>query len=247
MISQFVSGATREQSGAFDVTETSMQPAGAAPARRAQTKQFAVQTKHLGFPEEVTMKAFTIFAFAILSILLVSNTSNVTPCVSVQDGKKPPEVITLGADAKLGSIKFNHLDHITKNRSVDGTKPIACVECHHTAQPASEAVKHPPHKTAWPADRTTTLTAELLEKDANAVGAVCRDCHAKADTKPKLLPDIPQVKFEGSAEPTIMTNQQAFHRNCGGCHDAVVKARPDLTPPPPTSKKCVACHKKTAA
>ena len=34
-----------------------------------------------------------------------------------------------------------------------------------------------------------------------------------------------------------MTNQQAFHRNCGGCHDAVVKARPDLTPPPPTSKK----------
>jgi hypothetical protein len=191
------------------------------------------------------MKVFTIFAFAVLSILLVSNTSNVTPGVSAQDGKKPPEVIMLGTEAKLGPIKFNHLDHITKNRSVDGTKPIACVECHHTAQPASEAVKHPPHKTVWPADRTTTLTMELLEKDPNAVGAVCRDCHARTGTKPKLLPEIPQVKFEGSAEPTIMTNQQAFQINCAGCHDEVAKKRPDAIAP--TSKKCMACHKRTAA
>jgi len=192
------------------------------------------------------MRVFTILAAFIFSILLVANTSNITFDVSAQEGKKPPETIILAKEAKLGQVTFNHLDHITKNRSVDGTKSIACVECHHTAQPASEAVKHPPHKTVWPADRTTTLTAALLEKDPNAVGAVCRDCHARADTKPKLLPEIPQVKFEGSAEPTIMTNQQAFHRNCGGCHDEVVKARPDLAPPPPTSKKCVACHKKTA-
>ncbi len=193
------------------------------------------------------MKVLTIVAAFIFAILLVSVAPTITADVSAQDGKKPPEIITLGTEAKLGSIKFNHLDHITKNRSVDGTKPIACVECHHTAQPASEAAKHPPHKTVWPADRTTTLTMELLEKDPNALGAVCRDCHARADTKPKLLPEIPQVKFEGSAEPTIMTNQQAFHRKCGACHDEVMKARPDLTPPPPTSKKCVACHKKTAA
>jgi hypothetical protein len=193
------------------------------------------------------MKVLMILAAFIFAILLVSSTSTITADVSAQDVKKPPEIITLGAEAKLGSTKFNHLDHLTKNRSVDGTSQIACVECHHTAQPASEAVKHPPHKTVWPADRTTTLTMELIEKDPNAVGAVCRDCHARADTKPKLLPEIPKVTFEGSAEPTIMTNQQAFHRNCGGCHDEVVKARPALTPPPPTSKKCVACHKKTAA
>ena len=191
------------------------------------------------------MKVLTILAAFIFVILLVSGAPKISADVSAQDAKKPPEVITLGAEAKLGSIKFNHLDHMTKNRSVDGTKPIACVECHHTAQPVAEALKHPPHKTVWPADRTTTLTLESLEKEPNAVGAVCRDCHAKADTKPKLLPEIPQVKFEGSAEPTIMTNQQAFHHKCGACHDEVVKARPDLTPPPPTSKKCVACHKKT--
>ena len=194
------------------------------------------------------MKVFTILAALIGSILLISTSSRITSDVSAQGGKKPPETIILAKEAKLGQVAFNHADHFTKNRSADGTKPIACVECHHTAQPASEAAKRPPQKTAWPADRTTTLTAELLDKNPNAPAVnVCTDCHARADAKPKLLPEIPQLKFEGADEPTILTNQQAFHRNCGECHDEVVKARPNLDPPPPTSKKCVACHKKTAA
>jgi len=158
-----------------------------------------------------------------------------------------PETITLAKEAKLGPVMFNHLKHATEKRSPDGTKTIECIECHHTAQPAAEAVKHPPHKTVWPADRTTTLTAELLGKDATLVVNVCTDCHARPDQKPKLLPEIPSLKFEGAAEATVLNNQQAFHRNCGGCHDEVVKARPTLDPAPPTSKKCVVCHKKTAA
>ena len=193
------------------------------------------------------MKVFTALAALAFAILVFVHTPSITSDVSAQGEKKPQDTYVLSKEAKLGQVTFSHIDHITKNRSADGTKPIACVECHHTAQPAAEAAKHPPHKTAWPADRTTTLTKELLEKDPTAVGAVCTDCHARTDTKPKLLPEIPQVKFEGSAEPTTMNNQQAFHRNCGGCHDNVVKARPDLAPPPPTSKKCVACHKKAAA
>jgi cytochrome c553 len=194
------------------------------------------------------MKLLTLFVLVGLSLLLLSITSQMTFEVSAQDAKKPPETIILAKEAKLGPVTFSHINHITKNRSVDGTKPLACVECHHTAQPASEALKQPPHKTVWPADRTTTLTADLLEKDPNAPAVnICTDCHARAETKPKLLPEIPQLKFEGSAEPTVLNNQQAFHRNCGGCHDAVVKARPDLAPPPPTTKKCVACHKKGAA
>ena len=192
------------------------------------------------------MKVLTILAAFIFAVFLVSSPRTITADVSAQDAKKPPDTITLGADAKLGQIKFNHLDHISKNRGADGTSQIACVECHHTAQPAAEAAKHPPHKTAWPADRTTTLTAELLEKDPSAPPVTaCRDCHARADTKPKLLPEIPQVKFEGSAEPTIMTNQQAFHHNCGDCHDLVAKKKPDTVAP--TSKKCMQCHKKAAA
>lgn len=194
------------------------------------------------------MKVFTILAAFIVAILLVSGSSRTTFSVTAQDGKKPPETIILGKEAKLGQITFHHLDHITKNRSADGTKALACVECHHTAQPAADASKCPPLKTVWPADRTTTLTAELLEKDPNAPPVnICTDCHARADTKPKLLPEIPQLKFEGSTEPTILTNQQAFHRKCGACHDAAVAARPALAPPPPTSKKCMQCHKKAAA
>lgn len=193
------------------------------------------------------MKVFTILAAFICAILLVSGTSTLTSGVSAQDGKKPPEKITLGMDAKLGPVAFNHADHFTKNRSIDGAAKIACVECHHTAQPLADALKlkNPPHKTVWPGDRTTTLTAELLEKDPNAPPVNdCRDCHAKTDTKPKLIAEIPQIKGEGP-DPIILTNQQAFHRNCGGCHDAVLKARPDATAV--GSKKCTTCHKRPPA
>lgn len=192
------------------------------------------------------MKVLTILALCLACAMLASGLASSSSNASAQEGKKPPDVIVLGAAAKLGAIKFNHMDHITKNRSADGTRQIACVECHHTAQPASEAAKHPPHKTAWPADRTTTLTADLFEKDPSAPAVnACHDCHTKADEKPKLLPALPQIKLEGSAEPIVLNNQQAFHRNCGGCHDEVAKTKADTTAP--TSKKCVACHKKTAA
>ena len=79
---------------------------------------------------------------------------------------KVPETIILAKESRLGQVTFNHLKHATENRSADLSKPNACVDCHHTAQPASEAAKRPPHKTAWPADRSTTLTMDLLEKDA---------------------------------------------------------------------------------
>ena len=183
-------------------------------------------------------RCFALLTLVVLgSSFLIYKTSSQT---------KLPENIVLSKEAKLGAVAFNHLKHATEKRSPDGTKVITCVECHHTAQPAAEAAKHPPHKTAWPADRATTLTAELAEKETLAVDA-CTACHARADAKPKLLPEIPSLKFEGADEATVLNNQQAFHRNCAGCHDEAVKARPALDPAPPTSKKCTACHKKTAA
>jgi len=151
-------------------------------------------------------------------------------------GRKPQDVYLLGAEAKLGVVSFSHLNHTTKNRNLEGTAPMACVECHHTAQPASEVVKHPPLKTAWPPDRTTTLTADLFEKEAPASEmVVCRDCHSRADTKPKLLPELPQIKLEEGTALITLNNQQAYHRNCGGCHDAIIKNRKDANPP--ASKK----------
>ena len=191
------------------------------------------------------MKLLAVFAVILVSLLVVLSTTKTLSEVSAQDGKKLPEIITLGTEAKLGSIKFSHIDHTTKNRSIEGSK-ISCIECHHVAQPAAEAAKHPPLKTAWPVDRTTTLTAELFEKDPSAGQvAVCRDCHARAEMKPKLLAEIPQIKLEVGTELITLNNQQAFHRNCAGCHDEIVKTSRDLNPP--TSKKCTACHKRTAA
>src|SRR6185503_12142747 len=160
------------------------------------------------------MKILTILALSLVGVMLVLGSSS-SSHTSAQEGKKPQDVYVLAPEAKLGAVKFSHIDHITKNRSVDGTKPIACIECHHTAQPASEVVKDPQHKTAWPADRTTTLTADLFEKDPNAPPVtVCGDCHARAGMKPKVLPEIPTLKIEGTAEPVVLNNQQAFHRNC---------------------------------
>jgi cytochrome c553 len=191
------------------------------------------------------MKLLVVVAAVLFSALVVFSPSQNLAQVSAQEGKKLPEIITLGTDAKLGTIKFSHLDHTTKNRSIEGSK-IACIECHHVAQPAAEAGKHPPLKTAWPADRTTTLTAELFEKDPVAAGvAVCRDCHARSGMTPKLLAEIPQIKLEVGTELITLVNQQAFHRNCAGCHDEIVKTSKDLNPP--GSKKCTACHKRAAA
>ncbi|MFN0138983.1 MAG: cytochrome c3 family protein [Pyrinomonadaceae bacterium] len=161
------------------------------------------------------------------------------------DEPKMPEVIMLGADAKLGGVKFNHVKHNGGTYTIDQSKTIACVACHHTAQPKSEVEKHPPLKTAWPADRTTTLTAELFLKDPKGAGVVaCRDCHARQDTKPKLLDKIPEVKHEGSTALIALTNMQALHRNCIGCHVEVKKTV--AASKGPVQAQCAICHKKAA-
>lgn len=165
--------------------------------------------------------------------------------IFAQEAKTMPEVITLGKDAKLGQVAFSHALHNNGTYTVGGN-PIACVTCHHTAQPAADAAKNPLHKTVWPADRTTTLTLDLFKKDAAAAGvAACRDCHARTGEKPKLLSAIPQIKSETSGDMLAINNQQAFHRTCTGCHAEVKKAKPDSKAP--TAAQCTMCHKKAAA
>jgi len=181
-----------------------------------------------------------VFSFVVLTIGVKSSPD------SQGEARKPQDVYKLSPQAKLGMVNFSHINHTTKNYTIDSEGPMECIECHHTAQPAAEAAKHPPLKTAWPADRTTTLTVELLAKSPETAGVgPCRDCHARTGEKPKLLPEIPEIKFEGGTALITLNNQQAFHRNCANCHDEVAKTRTDVSPP--TSKKCTACHKKAAA
>jgi hypothetical protein len=137
-------------------------------------------------------------------------------------------------------VPFSHVNHATKNYSVDGTKPIGCVECHHTDQPAAEAAKHPPLKSAHPADRTVTLTAETAKDAKTPEVATCRSCHAQDGQTPKIGTAIPEYTAEGESDPTVLTNEEAFHRNCAGCHDAAADARKNVKAP--TSQQCTDCH-----
>ena len=190
------------------------------------------------------MRVLTLFSLFVC--LLVVGWSQSQPSqTAAQDGKKMPETIILSREAKLGGVRFSHLKHATQKLSADGARQIACVDCHHVAQPLADALKHPPHKTVWPPDRKTTLTAELLAKDPSIVVPRCTDCHARSDGKPKLLPEVPSLKFDGADEATVLNNDKALHRSCGGCHDETVKLRPALHPLPPTAKNCSACHKRT--
>src|SRR5687767_15049661 len=139
---------------------------------------------------------FAVIGFTDFSLRRDSGAARAQTAPAAQDIKMP-EVIILGKDAKLGQVTFNHVSHNGGKYSIDGTGPIACIECHHTAQPAAELAKFPGLKTAWPADRTTTLTADLFNKDPRAAGvAACRDCHARAGMTPKLMAQIPEIKHE---------------------------------------------------
>jgi hypothetical protein len=186
------------------------------------------------------------FIVAFASCLVVSQGGDIASIIAhAQTAEKIPEVIVLGKDAKLGQVTFNHVSHNGGKYSIDGTGPIACIECHHTAQPAAEVQKHPPLKTSWPADRTTTLTAELFAKSPAGAGvAACRNCHARAGEVPKLLSAIPEIKHESSTAIISLTNQQAFHRNCAGCHTEVKKTLPAMKGP--STMQCTMCHKKAA-
>lgn len=194
------------------------------------------------------MKVKILFStiMVLVGCVLMLSINALTDRTNAQtDEQKMPEVVTLGKDAKLGQVTFNHVKHNSGAYTIDQSKTIACISCHHTAQPASEVAKFPPLRTSWPADRTTTLTAELFAKDPKAAGvAACRDCHARTDMKPKLLDKIPEVKHEGSTALISVTNMMAFHRNCTGCHAEVRKTNPASKGPLPT--QCVLCHKKAA-
>lgn len=190
-----------------------------------------------------TIKFLTAAALLVAAFGLYFFEGAATVTVA-QTQDKIPDVIVLGKDAALGAVTFNHVKHNGGTYSIDGTGPIACIECHHAAQPVAELIKHPPLKTAWPADRTTTLTAELFSKDPAAAGvAACRSCHARAGQAPKLMPAIPQIKHESSTAMISLTNQQALHRNCAGCHTEIKKERPALKAP--TTMQCTMCHKKS--
>ncbi len=170
---------------------------------------------------------------------------SVSASLAAQGGQAPKDEYKLSTDSKKDKAKaisapFSHVNHATKNYSVDGTKPVGCAECHHTDQPAAEPAKLPPLKTAHPADRTVILTAETAKDSKTPAVPSCRACHAQEGEKPKLGDAIPELTYEGDTDPTVLTNEEAYHRNCNTCHDAAVEKRKIKTAP--TTNECAKCH-----
>ena len=189
----------------------------------------------------LTLAVIALSAFWLFLIGNDRSGAQTMPKPTAAQDKTMPEVLVLGQDSKQGKVTFNHVKHNSGEYNVNG--PIACIECHHTAQPAVELAKYPPLKTEWPTGRTTTLTAELYKKDPKGAGvAACRDCHARAGQTPKLLPEMPVAKYPGGTTLTKLTNQLAFHNTCDACHFQISFSRPDSKVP--SSTVCASCHKR---
>jgi hypothetical protein len=181
-----------------------------------------------------------IIGLSAMALVLAGNAARTSASLSQEipkESKEQPKKIKLDTDSlddKWGEVAFDHETHTTKNYTPDGKGLIACVECHHTDQP--KANLKPPLVTS---ERNVALTADLLKDAAAAPVKGCRSCHLQAGDESKPLPvitkDDKQVKLD---------NEVAYHTNCFACHDAAIKARPDLASKTSGSdpKGCVKCH-----
>ncbi|HEY1402769.1 MAG TPA: cytochrome c3 family protein [Pyrinomonadaceae bacterium] len=182
------------------------------------------------------MKLLLVLA-ATLSFAAITLSGN-APSLAALSSKVQPKEVILGKDAKATgqgakSVLFTHETHSIKPYSADGKSVIGCAECHHTDQP--KAALKGVLKTS---EREEILTTASLEKaDAKPV-KTCRECHAQTDIKPAGWPVNPEITYPDESDPITLTNEEAYHRNCNVCHDAVKKRDP-ATKAPVT---CVQCH-----
>lgn len=187
----------------------------------------------------MTMKLLLIAILACIALVVAGSNSRLSSAQTPEmQSKTQPKEVVLDKDSqsdKYGEVAFSHENHSTKPYNPDGKSVLACVECHHTDQPAADL--KPPLKTSG---RTVVLTtASLAAADAKPVKS-CRACHLQAgdDSSP-----IPAVTYPDKPTPTKLTNEIAYHTNCNICHDKAIAARPPLKGKIPRSSDCAACHK----
>ncbi|PYS93469.1 MAG: hypothetical protein DMF64_04500 [Acidobacteria bacterium] len=153
---------------------------------------------------------------------------------------------------RIGPVLFTHEAHTKPAYSIDGVKPVGCVECHHTDQPKSALTGR--LKTSQRAD---VLTADLFTKTPAASPVLsCRACHAQKGKLPAVGQMIPLVTYpaadpddpDSKPETVTLTNFEAYHRNCTACHEKAIDARKPpnaakfIKGPPPKQTSCGACH-----
>ena len=188
------------------------------------------------------MKLFvvSVATFCLILFGFVITASNSVASVTQQvakESKEQPKKVTLDADSlddKWGEVAFDHETHSLKNYNPDGKSVTSCVECHHTDQP-KENLKAP----LVTSERSVVLTAAVLKDAAATPVKTCRACHLQAGDDSKPLPVITK-----DGKQVKMDNENAYHINCFGCHDAAIKAKPELATKISGSdpKGCVKCH-----
>jgi hypothetical protein len=193
------------------------------------------------------MKRLLIAVIVVLSLgalLLIGNATRTSASTFAfihqqipKESKEQPKKIKLDTDSlddKWGEVAFDHENHTIKNYTPDGKATGTCVECHHTDQPKEKLTL--PLVTS---ERNVSLTADGLKDAAAAPVKGCRSCHLQAgdDSKP-----LPVIKKDG--KDLKLDNEAAYHTNCFACHDAAIKARPDLATKISGSdpKGCNKCH-----
>jgi len=154
-----------------------------------------------------------------------------------KEGKEQPKKVTLDQDSlddRWGAVAFDHETHSVKKYNPDGGSATACSFCHHTDQPKDQLKA--PLKTS---ERDVVLTADVLKDAAAKPVKTCRQCHLQAGDDSKELPVI-----EKDGKKVKMDNENAYHINCFECHDAAIKAKPELAQKISGSdpKGCVKCH-----
>lgn len=120
-------------------------------------------------------------------------------------------------DKQNGDAAFNHDNHSFKNYSANGKSKIGCVECHHTDQPKSVAAPN------LVRERNVALTIDNYSAAAAPNVKSCRACHL-------------QVGDENFSD--VMSNEEAYHRNCINCHKDAKKSFPKIP------IDCKECHVK---
>ncbi len=184
-------------------------------------------------------RSLLIAFLALITVAVFTTSRGLTTLTQdvPKESKEQPKKIKLAVDSlddKWGEVAFDHESHSTKNYNPDGKTATFCVECHHTDQP-KENLKAP----LVTSERNVVLTADVLKDAASAPVKGCRSCHLQAGDDSKPLPqitkDTKQVKLD---------NEVAYHTNCFVCHDAAIKARPELADKISGSdpKGCVKCH-----
>jgi hypothetical protein len=182
---------------------------------------------------------FLTAVLTTLAVIVVSGSARFSTTQDIpKESKTQPKEVTLGKDSqsdKYGEVPFNHENHATKMYSIDGKTVLACVECHHTDQPATAL--QAPLKTS---ERNVVLTAKLLEAADSKPVKSCRACHLQAGDDSATMPT---VTYAGKTAATKLTNEVAYHTNCNICHDKAIAARPALKGKVPGSNDCLPCHK----